>query len=144
MQTTHEISGSLTQNSLQALSLSLWERGCLQCSFKVFVCTWPKYCYCKVSIRCFQQGACSIGSRCGFASALSEEIAPVSKGGDDDEEIREEEAICRICFDDCEAGNTFKMECSCKGALRLLHEECLVKWFGIRKTEPVMYADERF
>lgn len=49
---------------------------------------------------------------------------------DGDEKIPEDEAICRICFEELCGQSSFKLECSCRGALRLMHVECAVKWFG--------------
>jgi hypothetical protein len=65
----------------------------------------------------------------------SDQITPVPVEVTTNEEITEEAAVCRICLDVFDERNIFKMECSCKGDQRLVHEECLIKWFSTKRNK---------
>ncbi|XP_044499213.1 uncharacterized protein LOC123220711 isoform X2 [Mangifera indica] len=80
------------------------------------------------------------------SSAIENTLANDDSAAETDvgEDIPEEEAVCRICFVElAEGGDTFKMECSCKGELALAHKDCVVKWFSIKgnKTCDVCQQD---
>ncbi|KAM0842190.1 hypothetical protein ACQ4PT_058523 [Festuca glaucescens] len=53
---------------------------------------------------------------------------------EDEEEVGEEEAVCRICMVALgeEGVSVLKLECRCKGELALAHRDCALKWFGIK------------
>ncbi|XP_048425531.1 uncharacterized protein LOC103956779 isoform X2 [Pyrus x bretschneideri] len=69
----------------------------------------------------------------GDGVSISSPTVDAGKDDDNGEDIREEEAVCRICLVElCEGGETFKTECSCKGELALAHQECAIKWFSIK------------
>ncbi|KAI7981682.1 hypothetical protein LOK49_Contig20G00005 [Camellia lanceoleosa] len=57
-----------------------------------------------------------------------EHNGPVPMEGDD--EIFEEEAVCKNCFHNLKEENILKTECKCGNAL--IHEECAAKWSRTR------------
>lgn len=61
-------------------------------------------------------------------------IVSENEDGDNGEDILEEEAVCRICFEELSEGNdtTLRLECLCKGEMALVHKECAIKWFSIK------------
>ncbi|KAI8003242.1 Trihelix transcription factor ASIL2 [Camellia lanceoleosa] len=47
-----------------------------------------------------------------------------------DEEIFEEKAVCKVCFDILKEENILKTECKC--SIALIHEECAANWLRMR------------
>lgn len=74
---------------------------------------------------------CISFSSCNLICDKSDQITP-APADEEDQEIPEEDAVCRICHETCEERDTFNMGCSCRGALRLVHKACAYRWFGIK------------
>jgi E3 ubiquitin-protein ligase DOA10 len=67
---------------------------------------------------------------------LSLSLSSLSQKAKADERERQpvmlDEAICRICLDQLTEGESWRLECHCKGDMALAHEECAVRWFNLR------------
>uniref|UniRef100_A0A0D9X3C4 RING-CH-type domain-containing protein n=1 Tax=Leersia perrieri TaxID=77586 RepID=A0A0D9X3C4_9ORYZ len=59
--------------------------------------------------------------------------AASGSGGGDDEEDEEEEQ-CRICRQPAEAGRPLRYPCACRGSIRFVHDDCLLRWLATRRT----------
>ncbi|XP_057498558.1 uncharacterized protein LOC130783054 isoform X2 [Actinidia eriantha] len=57
-----------------------------------------------------------------------------------DEEIAEEEAVCKFCFDTLKEENILKTECGCKNAL--VHEECAANQIRVRDNNTCDYCGQ--
>ncbi|PON42984.1 Zinc finger, RING/FYVE/PHD-type [Parasponia andersonii] len=60
-------------------------------------------------------------------STSSELMANVGGGGRVDEEE------CRICRGPGEAGNPLRYPCACRGTIKYVHQDCLLRWLNRRK-----------
>ncbi|GAQ78213.1 Zinc finger RING-CH-type domain containing protein [Klebsormidium nitens] len=76
------------------------------------------------------------GLGASLARSLSMSLSSLSQRGKVDERERQpvmlDEAICRICFDQLTEGETWRLECQCKGDMALAHEQCALRWFNLR------------
>uniref|UniRef100_A0A0E0APR4 RING-CH-type domain-containing protein n=1 Tax=Oryza glumipatula TaxID=40148 RepID=A0A0E0APR4_9ORYZ len=51
-----------------------------------------------------------------------------------EEEEEEEEEQCRICRVPAEAGRPLRHPCACRGSIRFVHDDCLLRWLATRRT----------
>ncbi|KAF8712554.1 hypothetical protein HU200_028305 [Digitaria exilis] len=62
-------------------------------------------------------------------------IAPRPPGEEEDvEEEEEEEEACRICHLPAEAGRPLRHPCACRGSIRFVHDDCLLRWLATRRS----------
>ncbi|TVU43862.1 hypothetical protein EJB05_10362 [Eragrostis curvula] len=61
-------------------------------------------------------------------------IAPSDLSGGADEDA--EEDACRICHLPAEAERPLRHPCACRGTIRFVHDDCLLRWLATRRTSP--------
>ncbi|GJN12693.1 hypothetical protein PR202_ga30996 [Eleusine coracana subsp. coracana] len=52
------------------------------------------------------------------------------------EEAEAEEDTCRICHLPAEAERPLRHPCACRGTIRFVHDDCLLRWLATRRTSP--------
>lgn len=63
-------------------------------------------------------------------------IAPRRPPGEEEdveEEEEEEEDACRICHLPGEADRPLRHPCACRGSIRFVHDDCLLRWLATRR-----------
>ncbi|CAO2210473.1 unnamed protein product [Urochloa humidicola] len=48
----------------------------------------------------------------------------------------EEEDACRICHLPAEADRPLRHPCACRGSIRFVHDDCLLRWLATRRSSP--------
>lgn len=56
-------------------------------------------------------------------------IAPLPPG----EAEGDDEDACRICHLPAEAGRPLRHPCACRGSIRFVHDDCLLRWLSTRR-----------
>jgi hypothetical protein len=60
------------------------------------------------------------------------EMPPCNPPGGADEE----EDACRICHLPAEVERPLRYPCACRGTIRFVHDDCLLRWLATRRTSP--------
>ncbi|RLN05054.1 putative E3 ubiquitin ligase SUD1 isoform X1 [Panicum miliaceum] len=60
-------------------------------------------------------------------------MGPRPPGPGEEEEEDEEEDACRICHLPAEADRPLRHPCACRGSIRFVHDDCLLRWLATRR-----------
>lgn len=63
---------------------------------------------------------------------MADAAAIVPRPPGEEEDVEEEEA-CRICHLPAEEGRPLRHPCACRGSIRFVHDDCLLRWLATRR-----------